>query len=374
MTSLWTQSVSPCRQSLEDPRNRGSMRFLSADWSEVAAELLDRASDGPLAAIRPLLIGRSSVSLIKNDQESTLWRIGSHADTEGLAFVVKVYNNADGRVWMEREVAVLRLVLQRRFPVPRVVDSSAGSALFPRAFMVMECVPGLSLGVSLQRGRADATSALVQAGKLLRQLHSLPVIAAELHPGIPRHDASCRVIDELSAAVARAGLTELFSESLDYLRQTATALLPGEPDLCFVHGDFHPGNVLDRGGGELVVVDWTMAGWRDPRYDLAWTTVQMSPVPDDPKRAALLSGYTARGDRGNLIPVVCEAFACLRGLANAAGLEGRGPPVARQFKPARLRWLRNLAARWQTLTGLLPPYEIEVLSAGSRFPTAQPGW
>jgi Ser/Thr protein kinase RdoA (MazF antagonist) len=85
----------------------------------------------------------------------------------------------------------------------------------------------------------------------------------------------------LHATTAPDSLPELRAELRERLRsdlvpqdvrEAVLPLLDGMPDgdrLC--HGDLHPGNLLPRGDGSHVAIDWSMAARGDPAADVART-------------------------------------------------------------------------------------------------------
>jgi aminoglycoside phosphotransferase (APT) family kinase protein len=58
-----------------------------------------------------------------------------------------------------------------------------------------------------------------------------------------------------------------------------------------IHWDFHPGNVLLRDDGSMVVVDWTALDISDSRFDLAWTLLLASTHQDAKWRDLILHEY-----------------------------------------------------------------------------------
>lgn len=58
-----------------------------------------------------------------------------------------------------------------------------------------------------------------------------------------------------------------------------------------IHWDFHPGNVLLRDDGSMVVIDWTGPDVSDSRFDLAWTLLLVSTHEDTKWRDLVLQEY-----------------------------------------------------------------------------------
>jgi aminoglycoside phosphotransferase (APT) family kinase protein len=351
-----------CRNLVEDQRRH------------VVVELIDRALRAGRSEFLSLVGTSPQVDLVKADSESTLWRVLILSDRRSIAFLVRVFNTADAFRMAERESAVLKLLWDWGYPVPRLLDTFAGSEVFSQPFIVLEWIVGRPVRSHLLEDAIDAFGTARRVGKLLRSLHDLPLTTAEVPELLPRHTVGSDVITELAEGLTAADLFTDCREALAWLEEHRGAAPDGPPCFALVHGDFHPGNVLQRDDGALVVVDWTLAGWRNRWYDLGWAAVHMSPSAEDPMRRAMLDGYAGEDGLPADIPPVCEAFACLRGLANAAGLGRRGAAaMQRQRRPARIAFANALADRWKALTGIPPPYSPEECIAMERdVPASEP--
>ena len=105
----------------------------------------------------------------------------------------------------------------------------------------------------------------LKAGETLRKIHALPAPAG-IAGWRERYSA---VIDERIEAYRSEGAPFEGSEIiLDYLEMNR-GLLHNRPQ-CFLHGDFHEGNLMVGGGGELYVIDLLDEGfgnYGDPWYD-----------------------------------------------------------------------------------------------------------
>jgi len=105
----------------------------------------------------------------------------------------------------------------------------------------------------------------LKAGETLRRIHTLPAPA-----GIAGwQERYFAVIDERIEAYRREGTPFEGSDTiLGYLEKNRS-LLNGRPQ-CFLHGDFHEGNLMVGSGGELYVIDLLDEGFGncgDPWYD-----------------------------------------------------------------------------------------------------------
>jgi serine/threonine-protein kinase len=105
----------------------------------------------------------------------------------------------------------------------------------------------------------------LKSGETLRKIHTLsvPVRIAEWK------ERYSTVIDERIEAYYREGAPFKGKETiLDYLKKNRS-LLHGRPQ-CFLHGDFHEGNLMVGSGGELYIIDLLDEGfgnYGDPWYD-----------------------------------------------------------------------------------------------------------
>lgn len=166
--------------------------------------------------------------------------------------VVKLYREGDGGAPLEW--SRLEFAQRATVPVPEPIAADLESAWFGRPGVVMSRLPG----------RPDVTPTDVDAwvaalAQALADLHETPLDGAEgavtrplwaetWRPPAGEHDPL--TVAAVSAVTAR--LPSLASEHV------------------FIHGDFHPGNVLWHRGRISGVVDWSAAGLDSRWAELAY--------------------------------------------------------------------------------------------------------
>jgi aminoglycoside phosphotransferase (APT) family kinase protein len=168
----------------------------------------------------------------------------THRTSRRGAAVTKAYQGPEAAARCTREAAALT-ALAGFLPVPPVLEIGPGH-------LVTRLMPGIHGQDLIAAGLAGQV--LAACGRMLRQIHQLPV------PG------------------------------------ALTAV--GEQGAFLVHGDFGPNNVLldDRALAVTAVVDWEWAHAGDPVEDLAWCEFIVR--LHHPAESAALDGfYAAYGSR-----------------------------------------------------------------------------
>jgi aminoglycoside phosphotransferase (APT) family kinase protein len=177
-----------------------------------------------------------------------------------------------------REEAALRHlspILPERVPRPYL-----GGELRGVAFLAMEGLDADAISASQFEDRFPAVLAAVL------ELHQ----AAMEAPGggdLPRELLETLGQFEARCAVSELGLVSMCSRVREQIQGLAGLGLPATPQ----HGDFSLGNVLVRGDGEIVVVDWEdYASVRLPGYDLVmlFATLPDRDFSGDPRLRRLL--------------------------------------------------------------------------------------
>lgn len=183
-------------------------------------------------SVEPLAAGRTNRNFLVSDGGKRFFaRVGQEIPQHGIARAV------------ERRCA--RLAAEAGL-APRILFAEGD-------IMVTEYVDG----EALHAGSAQTPELPSQIGKLLRQLHLIP-----MQPDMP---IFCPV------AASRRYLAALGDVALPVSRarlEACLAMLPSQPPRCLVHGDLIPENVI-RAGDRLVLVDWEYAGNGVPETDMA---------------------------------------------------------------------------------------------------------
>jgi aminoglycoside phosphotransferase (APT) family kinase protein len=278
----------------------------------VAALIAAAFPAQPLSALAPTVGGFSNLTVRA--------RIGA------APVVIKAAEPPAKRADLGREALVLATLGGRRLGAPRPLAFAEGGGW---AALVTARRPGTP-GMRLYAGPADGLGApLAALGRALARLHSLPLPPPPAAPDLllaRRAEATAAALDGLPVPADVAGRLR---EALAH-----PAWRPAAPRL--VHGDPGLHNVL-WGRGRLTLLDWELAGWGDPRLDLAWAawTLRFRGLPPG-CRAALTAGYgpereaALRLDGETALALALGQVAAL--LVRAAG------------RPAWHEWLRR--ARW----------------------------
>ncbi|MDR1689746.1 MAG: phosphotransferase [Clostridiales bacterium] len=133
-------------------------------------------------------------------------------------------------------------------------------------YSLFEWIDGEDLETALpQMSETEQYVLGIKAGEALRIIHTLP-IPDDTQNWANRYFA---VIDERIDAFRSEGIPFEGSETiLEYLERNRF-LLSDRPQ-CFIHGDFHEGNLMIDSSGKLYIIDWLDEGFGncgDPWYD-----------------------------------------------------------------------------------------------------------
>lgn len=159
---------------------------------------------------------------------------------------------------LTREAAVLRLLGSTDVPAARLVAVDPTAQYCDHPSLLMSLLPGT---VRLGDEGADRRAELL-AHQLLR-IHRLPV-TAEARPRTYQAWTS----PERVSPPEDTERPELWQRAVDVIRRE-----PPDYRACFLHRDFHPGNVLFTGDGDGLrisgVVDWVETSWGPADLDVA---------------------------------------------------------------------------------------------------------
>lgn len=253
---------------------------------------------------------------------SLLARVG------GTPCVLKAAERPAKRADLAREARVLTMLAGRRLRAPRPIAFATGAGW---SLLVTARRPGTP-GLRLYAGPAAALNApLIALGRALACLHAL-----DLPP--PADAAAAGLLLACRAAEIAATLATL-PLAADLRGPLVAALAhpawhPAAPRLT--HGDAGLHNIL-WGARGLTLLDWELAGWGDPRADLAWVgwTLRLRGLPPE-AWPALLDGYGR--ERAAALDLDAEALDALA-LGQVAALLVRAAAG-----PTWDEWLRR--ARW----------------------------
>lgn len=230
--------------------------------SEILLGYVSKEVGGELAYEHPL-------TQISGGQEAYLYKFQLHGTVGGLSqpLVLRLFPGfyPPGRAaW---DSLVQNVMADAGYPAPRVYVACDDRAVMGGSFMAMEYIEGEPLSnyaplkMAALLGRAQA------------ELHSLDthsITAALKARGVA--ESRYRLSGLLNWLHGRIG--ERYSGWLGGCTRWLWDNKPEEPDtLSVVHGDFHPLNILVRGGEVVGVLDWPNFRLADPCVDMAFTLV-----------------------------------------------------------------------------------------------------
>ncbi|MFD5621227.1 phosphotransferase family protein [Streptomyces yangpuensis] len=185
---------------------------------------------------------------------------------------------------LTREAAVLRLLGDTDVPAAslRAVDATAQHCNHPS--LLMSLLPG-----TVRLGDRDADERAELLARQLVRIHRLPVTA----PQRPRPYQAWASPERVTPP-ATTVRPELWQRAVDVIRQD-----PPAHRGCFLHRDFHPGNVLFTGtGGDLRisgVVDWVETSWGPADLDVAHCSTALALLHGVPAGMRFADHYAEAG-------------------------------------------------------------------------------
>ncbi|MEV8448950.1 phosphotransferase family protein [Streptomyces parvus] len=212
--------------------------------------------------------------------------VGGPGGTRSLvlrSFVKPFYvRHAEGL--LNREADILRLLGDTDVPAATLVAVDAAAEHCDHPSLLMSLLPGALL--LDDRGADDRADLL--ARQLVR-IHRLPVAARQRPRTYQAWASPERVV--LPSASARP---ELWQRAVDVIRREPPAYRG-----CFLHRDFHPGNVLFSGTGDDLrisgVVDWVETSWGPADLDVAHCSTALALLHGVPAGMRFADRYVAAG-------------------------------------------------------------------------------
>lgn len=308
--------------------------------------------------------------------QTTPLRLSGGFDTAIIAFrligapdhlsghlVLRLMSSETSPQRISREAATHLALIDRQFPVPRVIVAETDPAPLGGPFLIMERLVGSNMvQAAMERtGRLSHMIAMPRSlAKVQALLHSIPGNA--LHEAAQKFDLEpdyftiAAEVDRLTRRAEHARLAGLRAGAAWLARNLPS---PAEPTVI-CHGDFHPLNVVMDGETFSGVVDWAQAIVAEPACDVAATRVVLllsnlgepswARLPVEGLRKLGASRYTAayRSARP-FIDRNLPYFEAMR-IFQALTVAGSAPP--RSAGPWRApRTLERLLQRFEHITG-----------------------
>jgi aminoglycoside phosphotransferase (APT) family kinase protein len=306
-----------------------------AQAEEIALRLNERlAAAGIGARVKTcaMLAGGLEDTLARLELEKTAAPHGRRSPLPmRTPLVLRVCRRPDAAVSIAWEARVQAVATRYRIPAPRVFHVDLEAQSLGGAFMLMEFMPGTRLDDALSSSSPAGVLALLRSAAAMQTA----VFAVRWRPRRPPNPTAApaglgglRSIHQRMAGAEREIRERCLPQLqpvLDWLRSHRGDL--GRRPRVFLHGDFHPRNLLASGNAICAVLDWPAAAIGDPHEDIAWATLLLSTLsaPDaaddarlDSVRSALPAIYL-RSFHNLFAPDAnalryCEVWAALRWL------------------------------------------------------------
>ncbi|MFF3611425.1 phosphotransferase family protein [Streptomyces sp. NPDC002580] len=187
---------------------------------------------------------------------------------------------------LTREAATLRLLDGTDVPAPALVAVDATARYCDHPSLLMSLLPGTVL--------LDDEGAAQRAESMARELLRIHRLSVTVEAR-PRDYEAWTSADQVRPLVATSR-PELWRRAVDVIRRE-----PPEYRPCFLHRDFHPGNVLFTGhGGDARiggVVDWVETSWGPADLDVAHCSTSLALLHGVPAGMRFADQYVAAGGR-----------------------------------------------------------------------------
>jgi aminoglycoside phosphotransferase (APT) family kinase protein len=152
-----------------------------------------------------------------------------------------------------RQARIMGALAKAGLPMAAILASSEEPVLDGRPFVLMEKVDGVRIEKAVET--ADPRDLVRKAFATARAIHALPAEAT----GIAGEETYGPAEEVARWQTLRSRAPEEFSRRAPELEARLLAALPAAREPRLVHGDYHLGNLLFRGGEVVAVLDWEIA-------------------------------------------------------------------------------------------------------------------
>jgi aminoglycoside phosphotransferase (APT) family kinase protein len=246
-------------------------------WTATRSWLAKQVPEGRAVA---------GTAFAKGGWSSQMRRLTLDDGTElALRTFVKPFFRKHAPGLLAREASILTLLAAREhIPAPRLVAVDATAEHCDHPSLLMSLLPG--------RVRVDEDD----ANDLERRLDLLAAQLAWIHRVVPG-DRPRTYQAWTSPGRVRTPEGALWERAVDVIRREPPAY-----EGCFLHRDFHPGNVLFSGAGAELrisgVVDWVETSWGPADLDVAHCSTALALLHGPEHGLGFRARYEARGGRG----------------------------------------------------------------------------
>jgi aminoglycoside phosphotransferase (APT) family kinase protein len=185
---------------------------------------------------------------------------------------------------LTREAEVLNLLAGTDVPAARLHGVDGSGMFCDHPSLLMSWLPG-----SLRLGGEDTGRVVEQLAQEMAGIHGVDV-SGERRPR--RYEAWTSA--EQVRIPAGAARPDVWERAVEVIRRPVPAYRA-----CFLHRDFHPGNVLFSGEGAGLtitgVVDWVETSWGPADLDVAHCATSLALLHGVPVGMELADRYTAAG-------------------------------------------------------------------------------
>lgn len=187
--------------------------------------------------------------------------------------VLRAFVCPQGLPAARREFAVTQFLARSNFPVPEPLLLEESSSYLRGPFLLRPRVPGRPLLKTALRYPWTLFSTAEVLADTHARLHAVPAEAFSSAGDW----ALERSLDEGARAIRRCGLDGL-RDALHWLNAHRP---PRPPSPSILHLDFHPLNLIRKGGEPPIVLDWTESGVGDYHADVGMTLMLLECAPPD---------------------------------------------------------------------------------------------
>jgi aminoglycoside phosphotransferase (APT) family kinase protein len=227
---------------------------------------------------------------------------------------------------LSREAAMMRLLEATSVPAPSFVALDAQAETTDEPALLMTRLPG-----RLRLRDSDDPAAIDALARTLATIHRI----APRERDRPRTYQSWAV-PERRVVPEWAGDPRVWRDAFSQIERE-----PPPYDGCFLHRDFHPGNVLFNDGSVTGVVDWVETSWGPADLDVAHCCTALALLHGPTASEQMRAAYRRAGGRLTADPVERAYWE----LIDAVGYLPDPDKVARPWRDSGFRDLGTERAR-----------------------------